>query len=194
MSFSKPKHLNNHKISTKNMIKPILTIFSTVLLISCGGEDPVTDFKTVSPDPDIGKVQEDLAVAKQVWQDSGLVDYTFDYYVISNQGCLPEGVASDPLPARSVTVEDNEIVYVEIIETGDPIDLSSTRIIGTIDDIFDYLEQKLSEKPSVISQSYSKQEELPLFDEDFGYPRSFYVRIDHSEGCDSLTLYLSNLR
>ncbi len=159
-------------------------------LASCGGSDS----ETSRPDPKVAEVQEDLTVAKQVWQNNGLIDYTFNYYSIPSQGCLPEGVVIDPLPHRSVRVEDNEVVYVENGDNGEPMDISGAGVIGTIDDIFDYLEQKLSEKPAVISEHYNKQDELPVFNESFGYPESFYVRIDHSDSCDSLFVSLSNLR
>lgn len=174
----------------KQMLKLVSVVLSTVILASCGGSDS----ETSTTDPKIGQVQDDLNVAKQIWQDNGLVDYTFDYYSIPNQGCMPDGVVSDPLPHRSVTVEDNEIVYVENKDTGEPTEIASAGVIGTIDGIFDYLEQKLSEEPAVISESYSDQKKLPIFDESFGFPKSFYIRIDHNEGCDSVDIYLNNFR
>jgi len=170
------------------MIKLIpVIIFSTVLLASCGGSDS----EASNPDPKIGQVKEDLTTAKQIWQDNNLIDYSFVYYSIPDQGCLPDGVVIDPLPHRTVTVENNEVVYVENTQTGAPMATSNAE---TIEEIFDYLEQKLSEEPAVISQSSSNQDALPVFDESFGYPKSFYVRVDHDEGCDSLFLSLDDLR
>ncbi|MAL83873.1 MULTISPECIES: DUF6174 domain-containing protein [Idiomarina] len=176
------------------MIKFLIVVFSTVLLASCGESKSESDSETSGPDPKIGQVQEDLTAAKKVWQDNGLIDYTFNFYSLPGQECMPEGVVVDPLPHRIVTVEDNEVVYVENGDSGEPMEISTAGIIGTIDDVFDYLEQKLSEKPAVISEDSNKQNELPVFNESFGYPESFYLRIDHDDGCDATYISLSQLR
>lgn len=175
------------------MTKLLPIIILTILLASCGGSDS-SESKLAVPDPRIGEVKDDLNAAKQVWKNQDLIDYTFDFSPIIDRACLPDGVTPDPVPPKTVTVEDNEVTFVMNTSTGETVPIPTEKYFGTIDEIFEYLEQQLAEKPQVIALSFNKQNALPKFDDSLGYPRHFYLEFDNSRECSSTEIILSNFR
>jgi uncharacterized protein DUF6174 len=118
--------------------------------------------------------------------------FNFDEEI--NRACPSDGPIADEVPARTITVEDNEVVSVTNASTGDPMGIPSNEYFGTIDDIFSYLEGELAKEPQVIAQSFSAQNELPKFDESLGYPQRFYLEFNDNNGCRSTEVIISRFR
>ncbi|RUO69480.1 DUF6174 domain-containing protein [Idiomarina ramblicola] len=172
----------------------ILTIITTSLfLASCGGSDSAEP-DGVGSDPRINEVQDDLNAARQIWQDQGLIDYSFYYSPRIDRACLPDGVVPDPAPPWLVTVEDNEVISVRNTSTDEPKQLPYEEYFGTINDIFEYLEQQLAEAPQVVALSFTAQNELPTFDDSFGYPKQIYFEFNDDNECSSREIIIGNFR
>ncbi|MGM0431027.1 MAG: DUF6174 domain-containing protein [Pseudomonadota bacterium] len=170
------------------MIRLLLVITSAIFIAACGGSD------SGKPDPRISEVKEELKIAKQLWQDNGLIDYMFNFSARIDRACPSDGPIADKTPTRMVTVEDNEVTSVTSALTGEPMIIPTFEYFGTIDELFNYLEEELAKEPQVIAQSFSAQNELPMFDESLGYPIQFYLEFNNSNGCSSTQITLSEFR
>ncbi|WP_206750245.1 DUF6174 domain-containing protein [Idiomarina seosinensis] len=168
-------------------MKRILSILFTITLTSCGGADSNNSNSGSNPDPRINDVMVDLNDAEELWQSNGLVDYSFGYNFKLNQACSnSSSSATDEAPALKVTVNDNEITSITAVDTGIEWQAPSGDHFGTIDEIFAYLEAELEKSPQVVAYSFSEKDQLPAFDENFGFPTRYYIEFNDASGCSSL--------
>tara|TARA_R110000744_G_scaffold173675_2_gene292421 strand:- start:985 stop:1458 length:474 start_codon:yes stop_codon:yes gene_type:complete len=121
---------------------------------------------------------------KQKWDFTSLVDYSFTYR--RSPGDCP---TADEIPAMDITVEDGLVTSVYWSGTSTSTDISNG---VTINQIFE-LVTKLAQEKSLQFTSSANVKALPLFDDNLGYPVSFYFDKSSSD-CDALFNRVSNFK
>tara|TARA_R110000737_G_scaffold98517_2_gene132692 strand:- start:180 stop:653 length:474 start_codon:yes stop_codon:yes gene_type:complete len=151
-----------------------LTILPLALfLTSCGGDDEQSYNE---------KVHQHILEYKEKWDFASLIDYSFTYR--QSPGDCP---TADEVPAIDINVENGMVSSVYLSGTSISVDISRG---VTINQIFT-LVTKLAQEKSIQFSSSAKVKTLPLFDDNLGYPVSFYFDKSNSD-CDALFNRISN--
>lgn len=109
------------------------------------------------------------------WKASSISDYIFTYTTLGS--CA--GVA----PNITVTIENGCVKNVFSEASGVSISLESLESGMTIDEIFLNMFNFAKLNPEIFSLTTGSPDEPPLFDAQFGYPKSYYVKKSTNE-CD----------
>ena len=147
----------------------------SLILSSCGGDDE----KSYNE-----KAYLHVLENKQKWDLTSLVDYSFTYS--QSPGDCP---TADEVPAMDITVEDGMVSSVYWSGTNTSSDISNG---VTINQIFE-LVTKLAQEKSIQFTRNANAKTLPLFDDNLGYPVSFYFDKSNSD-CDALFNRVSNFK
>jgi len=151
-----------------------LTILPLALfLTSCGGDGEQSYNE---------KVHQHILEYKEKWDFASLIDYSFTYR--QSPGDCP---TADEVPAIDINVENGMVSSVYLSGTSISVDISRG---VTINQIF-ALVTKLAQEKSIQFSSSAKVKTLPLFDDNLGYPVSFYFDKSNSD-CDALFNRISN--
>ncbi len=155
----------------------LLSVFLCFILISC-------DDNNKNHSTNIEELRSTILENQDKWKSSSLSDYSFTY-----QSSLSDCPTADELPAVDINVEDGLVASVFYSGTSEIADIDNAT---TIDDVFSHL-FLLVESKSIQFTASKGSEELPSFNENLGYPISFYV--DKSDkDCDAIYVRVSNLK
>jgi len=155
----------------------LLSIFLVFFLISCEDNNDSSSI-------DIKEVKSIILKNETKWILSSLTDYSFTYQ--KSPGDCP---TADELPSVDINVEDGVVVSVFYSGTSEVAHIDNAT---TINDVFSHLLHLAAENPIQFSSS-KNEDKLPHFDENLGYPISFYVDKSKKE-CDAISIRLSNFK
>ena len=141
--------------------KLLIVLLSCALLFSCDNS---------SEDNSTTELLNLIVSNQEKWQDSNIETYTFTYYSPPN-----DCPTVDPHPAVEITVENNVITKLYVIEL-DKILALGTLGFPTIDNLFEKM---------INSVKHIKG--TPTFDNTFGYPVNYETDISNSE-CDGYSI------
>ncbi|MCJ8296459.1 MAG: DUF6174 domain-containing protein [Colwellia sp.] len=108
------------------------------------------------------------------WEASNIGTYIFTYYSPPN-----DCPTVDPFPAVEITIVNNVITNLYVVELGEILDLGS-HSFPTIDDVFENM-----------INSVNDIEGTPSFDDTFGYPVNYETDISDLE-CDGYSVTISS--
>lgn len=109
------------------------------------------------------------------WEDSGVVDYRFDY----RERCVCGQSAM-----RRATIEVRGGQVASVSDTGAPPGTEAITAFPTIDDLFDRIEEAIRDEAAALSVSY---------DPDLGYPTEIIIDFDYGAEQDEVTIDASGL-
>lgn len=146
-----------------------------LLLISCGDDKNEVDTR---------KISEHIFKYKEKWDSASLIDYSFTYS--RSPGDCP---TADELPSMDINIENGIVKSVYLSGTSISVDISQG---VTVNQVFE-LAIELAQEKSIQYSSAADTRSFPLFDENLGYPISFYFDKSRSE-CDAVFYRVSNLK
>ena len=160
-----------------------LQAFVLVLLTACGSDSD-------KPHNSRSAVLSEINTNKELWEASNIQSYTYTYSPTPPGDC--PGVSL--IPTHIITVENGEVVSV-MGTSGESIDEQywDPFLYPTIDEIFLELLEKAETDYAEFSKSRYQLDDLPSFDETFGYPVEYYYD-ETTSTCDSKGRLISDFQ
>jgi hypothetical protein len=118
------------------------------------------------------------------WNSANIVNYSFTY-----SRTPMDCPTIDVMPPVRITVENDSVVAVFNPSTG----IVEQNISGwpTMDDIFSQMLEDASLTTRVFGRSYTNQDSPPAFDEELGFPSSYFFDVTEQD-CDAVEVSVSN--